>query len=296
MASHQAQETHEAYYVPAQSKWPIVGSIGMLTSVFGGGTMMISDGESGHLILLAGVLILTWMMFGWFGDVIKETHQGLYSAQMDRSFRMGMGWFIFSEVMFFAAFFGALFYVRTFAGPWLGGDGDKGVASMLWPNFEYVWPLMTNPDPALFPGPKETISPWQLPLINTIILITSSVTVTFAHHALRANKRGALKAWLGLTVALAVVFLGLQIAEYVHAYNDLGLTLKSGIYGATFFMLTGFHGAHVLMGTIILSVMLLRIFKGHFTPENHFGFEAASWYWHFVDVVWVGLFIFVYIF
>lgn len=296
MASHQAQETHEAYYVPAQSKWPIVGSIGMLTSVFGGGTMMISNGESGHLILLAGVLILTWMMFGWFGDVIKETHQGLYSAQMDRSFRMGMGWFIFSEVMFFAAFFGALFYVRTFAGPWLGGDGDKGVASMLWPNFEYVWPLMTNPDPALFPGPKETISPWQLPLINTIILITSSVTVTFAHHALRANKRGALKAWLGLTVALAVVFLGLQIAEYVHAYNDLGLTLKSGIYGATFFMLTGFHGAHVLMGTIILSVMLLRIFKGHFTPENHFGFEAASWYWHFVDVVWVGLFIFVYIF
>ncbi|MBL4833982.1 MAG: cytochrome c oxidase subunit 3 [Pseudomonas sp.] len=296
MASHQAQETHEAYYVPAQSKWPIVGSIGMLTSVFGGGTMMISNGESGHLILLAGVLILTWMMFGWFGDVIKETHQGLYSAQMDRSFRMGMGWFIFSEVMFFAAFFGALFYVRTFAGPWLGGDGDKGVASMLWPNFEYVWPLMTNPDPALFPGPKETISPWQLPLINTIILITSSVTVTFAHHALRANKRGALKAWLGLTVALAVVFLGLQIAEYVHAYNDLGLTLKSGIYGATFFMLTGFHGAHVLMGTIILSVMLLRIFKGHFAPENHFGFEAASWYWHFVDVVWVGLFIFVYIF
>jgi cytochrome c oxidase subunit III len=209
MASHQAHETHEAYYVPAQSKWPIVGSIGMLVSVFGGGTMMVSNGESGHLILLAGILILTWMMFGWFGDVVKETHQGLYSAQMDRSFRMGMGWFIFSEVMFFAAFFGALFYVRTFAGPWLGGEGDKGVASMLWPNFEYVWPLMTNPDPSLFPGPKEIISPWQLPLINTIILITSSVTVTFAHHALRANKRGALKAWLGLTVALAVVFLGL---------------------------------------------------------------------------------------
>lgn len=296
MASHEAHETHEAYYVPAQSKWPIVGSIGLLTSVFGGGTMMVSNGESGHLVLLAGVLILTWMMFGWFGDVIKESHQGLYSAQMDRSFRMGMGWFIFSEVMFFAAFFGALFYVRTFAGPWLAGEGDKGVTGMLWPNFEYVWPLMTNPDPGLFPGPQKTISPWQLPLINTIILITSSVTVTFAHHALRANKRGALKAWLGLTVALAVVFLGLQIAEYVHAYNDLGLTLRSGIYGGTFFMLTGFHGAHVLMGTIILSVMLLRIFKGHFTPENHFGFEAASWYWHFVDVVWVGLFIFVYIF
>lgn len=296
MASHEAHGTHEAYYVPAQSKWPIVGAIGLLTSVYGGGTLMVSNGESGRFVLIAGLLILTWMMFGWFGNVIKESHEGLYSAQMDRSFRMGMGWFIVSEVMFFAAFFGALFYVRTFAGPWLGGEGDKGVTAMLWPNFDYVWPLMTNPNPDLFPGPKEIISPWQLPLVNTIILITSSVTVTFAHHALRANKRTALKAWLGLTVALAVVFLGLQIAEYVHAYNDLGLTLDSGIYGATFFMLTGFHGAHVFMGTIILSVMLIRVFKGHFTPEQHFGFEAASWYWHFVDVVWVGLFIFVYIF
>ncbi|KAA0694206.1 cytochrome c oxidase subunit 3 [Halopseudomonas laoshanensis] len=296
MASHDTTSTHEEYYVPAQSKWPIVGSIGLLTSVFGAGTLMNSSGESGLFILLAGALIITWMFFGWFGNVITESHQGLYSAQMDRSFRMGMGWFIFSEVMFFAAFFGALFYVRTFAGPWLSGEGDKGISNMLWEGFQYSWPLMANPDPALFPGPEETISPWQLPLINTILLITSSVTVTFAHHALRAGKRGALKNWLLLTVVLAVVFLSLQIAEYVHAYQDLGLTLNSGIYGATFFMLTGFHGAHVFMGTLILTVMLVRVHKGHFTPENHFGFEAASWYWHFVDVVWVGLFIFVYIF
>ncbi|MFO7706314.1 MAG: cytochrome c oxidase subunit 3 [Halopseudomonas sp.] len=296
MASHDTPSTHEAYYVPAQSKWPIVGSIGLLTSVFGAGTLMNSSGESGLLTLLAGALIITWMFFGWFGNVITESHQGLYSAQMDRSFRMGMGWFIFSEVMFFAAFFGALFYVRTFAGPWLSGEGDKGISNMLWEGFQYTWPLMTNPDPTAFPGPEEIISPWQLPLLNTIILITSSVTVTFAHHALRAGKRGALKNWLLLTVVLAVVFLGLQIAEYVHAYQDLGLTLNSGIYGATFFMLTGFHGAHVFMGTVILTVMLVRVHKGHFTPENHFGFEAASWYWHFVDVVWVGLFIFVYIF
>lgn len=296
MASHETTSTHEEYYVPAQSKWPIVGSIGLLTAVFGAGTLMNSSGESGLLILLAGALIISWMFFGWFGNVITESHQGLYSAQMDRSFRMGMGWFIFSEVMFFAAFFGALFYVRTFAGPWLSGDGDKGISNMLWEGFQYSWPLMTNPDPNLFPGPQEIISPWQLPLLNTIILITSSVTVTFAHHALRAGKRAALKNWLLLTVVLAVVFLGLQIAEYVHAYQDLGLTLNSGIYGATFFMLTGFHGAHVFMGTLILTVMLVRVHKGHFTPENHFGFEAASWYWHFVDVVWVGLFIFVYIF
>ena len=296
MASHDTSSTHEEYYVPAQSKWPIVGSIGLLVSVFGAGTLMNSSGESGLLILLAGALIITWMFFGWFGNVITESHQGLYSAQMDRSFRMGMGWFIFSEVMFFAAFFGALFYVRTFAGPWLSGEGDKGISNMLWEGFQYSWPLMNNPDPNLFPGPQEIISPWQLPLINTILLITSSVTVTFAHHALRAGKRGALKNWLLLTVVLAVVFLSLQIAEYVHAYKDLGWTLNSGIYGATFFMLTGFHGAHVFMGTLILTVMLVRVHKGHFTPENHFGFEAASWYWHFVDVVWVGLFIFVYIF
>ena len=293
--------THEEYYVPAQSKWPIVGSIGLLVTVFGAGTMMNNmtsgaDSSLGQYVFFAGLLILIYMMFGWFSNVVSESHQGLYSAQMDRSFRMGMGWFIFSEVMFFAAFFGALFYVRTLAGPWLAGEGAKADTAMLWPEFEFVWPLLQNPDPQAYPGPTETISPWQLPLINTLLLITSSVTVTFAHHALRAGKRAALKGWLLLTVVLAVVFLTLQIAEYIHAYNDLGLTLASGIYGATFFMLTGFHGAHVLMGTIILTVMLIRVQKGHFTPDNHFGFEAASWYWHFVDVVWVGLFIFVYIF
>ncbi len=292
---------HQLYYVPAQSKWPIVGSIGLLVTVVGAGSMMnnMSAGNEswvGHGIFFAGALILAYMMFGWFANVVQENDKGLYSPQMDRSFRMGMGWFIFSEVMFFAAFFGALFYVRTLAGPWLAGEGHKADTALLWPEFEFVWPLLQNPDPTLFPGPTETISPWQLPLLNTIILITSSVTVTFAHHALRADKRAALKGWLGLTVALAVIFLGLQMAEYVHAYQDLGLTLDSGIYGATFFMLTGFHGAHVLMGTIILAIMLIRIHRGHFTAERHFGFEAASWYWHFVDVVWVGLFIFVYIF
>ncbi|MGB7389317.1 cytochrome c oxidase subunit 3 [Pseudomonas neustonica] len=292
--------SHETYYVPAQSKWPIIASVGLLLTVFGGGSMIngMSSGTgsaAGKWIFFAGALTIAYMMFGWFSSVVKESDQGLYSQQMDRSFRMGMGWFIFSEVMFFAAFFGALFYARTFAGPWLGGDGDKGVANMLWPDFQFAWPLMVNPDAANFPGPKETISPWQLPLFNTIILISSSVTVTFAHHALRADKRGATKAWLGLTVLLGVIFLVLQALEYQHAYHDLGLTLNSGIYGSTFFMLTGFHGAHVTMGTLILAIMLIRITRGHFTPDKHFGFEAASWYWHFVDVVWVGLFVFVYI-
>ena len=292
--------THEQYYVPAQSKWPIIATIGMATTVYGLATwfndISAERAESnGPLIFFIGGLFLAYMLFGWFGNVIRESHAGLYSPQMDRSFRWGMSWFIFSEVMFFVAFFGALFYVRTFAGPWLGGEGAKGVSNMLWEGFEYSWPLLNNPDSKLFPPPSAVIDPWHLPLINTILLVSSSFTLTFAHHALKHGKRGAVKAWLGLTVLLGVSFLGLQIEEYIEAYTKLGLTLGSGIYGATFFMLTGFHGAHVTIGALMLSIMLIRIMRGHFTPEKHFGFEAAAWYWHFVDVVWLGLFIFVYV-
>ena len=292
--------THEQYYVPAQSKWPIIATIGLATTLYGLGTWFNDlkagrDESNGPLIFFIGGLLVAYMLFGWFGNVIKESRSGLYSAQMDRSFRWGMSWFIFSEVMFFAAFFGTLFYIRYWTGPWLGGEGDKGISNMLWPNFEYTWPLLNNPDPKLFPAPEGIIDPWKLPLINTILLVTSSFTVTFAHHALRKGERQKLKLWLAATILLGVTFLVLQAEEYVHAYTELGLTLGSGIYGATFFMLTGFHGAHVTLGALILTVMLVRILRGHFTPEHHFGFEAASWYWHFVDVVWIGLFTFVYV-
>jgi cytochrome c oxidase subunit 3 len=249
----------------------------------------------GPYILGAGFLVLFYVIFGWFRDVITESQSGLYSDQMDRSFRQGMLWFIFSEVMFFAAFFGALFYVRTFSVPWLGGEGEKGVTNMLWEGFQATWPLMVTPDPVQFEGPKELVDPWHLPLLNTVLLISSSVTITIAHHALKAGHRKKLEFWLAATIALAVAFLYFQVVEYIEAYTHLGLTLQSGIYGATFYMLTGFHGFHVTLGTIILFVMLLRIFDGDFTPKQHFAFEAAAWYWHFVDVVWVGLFIFVYI-
>ena len=297
MSSH---ESHESYYVPAQSKWPIIATLGMLFSVYGVGTWfndLKADraDSNGPLIFFVGGLFLAYMLFGWFGNVIKESRSGMYSPQMDRSFRWGMSWFIFSEVMFFAAFFGVLFYVRTWAGPWLGGEGDKGVSNMLWPGFEYSWPLLNTPDPKLYPAPSGTISAWGLPLINTILLVTSSFTLTFAHHALRKNHRKPLTLWLALTVILGISFLGLQVEEYIHAYTELGLTLGSGIYGATFFMLTGFHGAHVTLGALMLSIMLIRIIRGHFSPDKHFGFEAAAWYWHFVDVVWIGLFVFVYV-
>jgi cytochrome c oxidase subunit III len=297
MSSH---ESHENYYVPAQSKWPIIATLGLLISVYGVGTWFNDlsasrEGSNGPLIFFIGSLFLAYMLFGWFGNVIKESRGGLYSPQMDRSFRWGMSWFIFSEVMFFAAFFGVLFYVRTFAGPWLGGEGDKGVSNMLWPGFEYAWPLLNTPDPKLFPAPSGVISAWGLPLVNTILLVASSFTLTFAHHALRKNHRKPLTLWLALTVILGLAFLVLQVEEYVHAYTELGLTLGSGIYGATFFMLTGFHGAHVTFGAIMLTVMLVRVMRGHFSAEQHFGFEAAAWYWHFVDVVWLGLFVFVYV-
>ncbi len=291
---------HEEYYVPAQSKWPIIASLGLLITVFGLGTWFndlsaAREKSHGPLIFFVGALFIAYMLFGWFGNVVRESRAGLYSAQMDRSFRWGMGWFIFSEVMFFAAFFGVLFYVRYWAGPWLAGDGAKGVAHMLWPNFEYSWPLLNNPDPKLFPAPKGVIDPWKLPLINTLLLVSSSFTVTFAHHALKKGQRKPLKLWLAATILLGASFIALQVTEYIEAYHELGLTLGSGIYGATFFMLTGFHGAHVTMGALILTVMLVRILRGHFSADQHFGFEAASWYWHFVDVVWIGLFVFVYV-
>ncbi|WP_263081398.1 cytochrome c oxidase subunit 3 [Endozoicomonas sp. Mp262] len=290
-----------SYYVPAQSKWPIIASIGLFLTLTGTAMMMndMSAGEKSstpHWILFAGGLLMAWMLFGWFGNVIQESRSGLYSPQMDRSFRWGMGWFIFSEVMFFGAFFGVLFYVRFFSIPWLGGEGVGAMTNeLLWPGFTADWPLMQNPDNERYPGASGLIDPFHLPLLNTLLLITSSVTVTFAHHALRRNDRYKLKLWLIATLVFGFAFLFFQVEEYIEAYTELGLTLQAGIYGSTFFILTGFHGAHVTLGAIILTVMLFRVYKGHFEPEKHFAFEAASWYWHFVDVVWVGLFIFVYL-
>lgn len=307
MATENTNSTYETYYVPDQSKFPIFASLGLFLFVFGMGNILndikAEDATgSSTFIALLGFAILGTVLFKWFGTSIRENHQGLPSAQLKRSYVLGMYWFIFSEVMFFAAFFGALFYVRNLAVPWLGGEGEKGVAAILWPNFEAVWPVIANPNEAIFEPPHESMA-WRgwgaaltyLPLWNTIILLTSSVTCHIAHVGLKNNNRKQLIGWLGLTVALGIVFLFLQAEEYIEAYEELGLTLDSGIYGSTFFLLTGFHGFHVTLGAFMLAVMLARAIKGHFKPEDHFGFEAASWYWHFVDVVWVCLFFFVYL-
>ncbi|MET4000241.1 cytochrome c oxidase subunit 3 [Marinobacterium sp. MBR-109] len=288
------------YYVPEQSRWPILASIALFLLAYGAGTLMnaLSAQQGGGLgvaLLLAGALMMGLILVGWFGNVIHESRSGLYSEQMDRSFRWGMSWFIFSEVMFFAAFFGALFYVRVLALPWLGGEGDKGVTELLWPGFVAEWPLFNPPDSARYPGPEAVISPWRIPLLNTCLLVTSSFTLTLAHKALLRDELIMVRRWMTLTILLGLIFIGFQAYEYVQAYQELGLTLQSGIYGATFFILTGFHGLHVTLGTLMLMIILGRVVLGHFSSRQHFGFEAVAWYWHFVDVVWIGLFLFVYV-
>lgn len=284
---------HGSYYVPKPSKWPLMGSVGLTTTLTGAASWMHHDWYGPYLFII-GLFIIIGMMFGWFGQVIYESQKGLYDLQVDRSFRWGMTWFIFSEVCFFGAFFGALFFARLWSVPLLGGDYHPITHITLWPAFQAKWPLLINPDNAVFLGAKEQMGAWGLATINTLILLTSGATITWAHWALKVNKRTQLLISLFLTVALGVSFLFLQAHEYHEAYSKMNLTLDAGIYGTTFFMLTGFHGLHVTIGTIMLIIILFRSFYGHFTPERHFAFEAVAWYWHFVDVVWLFLFIFVY--
>jgi len=291
--STDAHAPHDAnYFVPHGSRWPVFASVALFTTMIGLASWLneVSWGKTVFFVGLAGLLAI---LFKWFGDVIRESLAGHYNKQVDISFRMGMVWFIFSEVMFFAAFFGALFYARQFALPWLNGMGD-GIAthSVLWSEFAGGWP---SNGPGAVGGTYNTIPAWGLPLLNTLILLSSGVTVTIAHHALRAGHRKQLLLFLGLTVLLGGFFLFFQGEEYIHAYKELNLTLGSGIYGSTFFMLTGFHGAHVTLGTIMLAIIWLRCARGHFSRDDHFAFEAVAWYWHFVDVVWLGLFLFVYV-
>jgi cytochrome c oxidase subunit 3 len=273
------------YYVPQPSSWPVVGSIALFLMATGA-TIWFNGAPVAKWIVLVGFLVLVYMMFGWFGKVIHESEGGSYNAQVDVSFRWGMGWFIFSEVMFFAAFFGALFYARVLSVPWLGDLEQK----LLWPDFSAQWPT-AGPAAA---DPFTPMGAWGIPAFNTLLLLSSGVTVTWAHWALKAGNRGQLIWGLIATIALGVTFLGFQAYEYIHAYSDLNLKLTSGIYGSTFFMLTGFHGFHVTVGAIMLTVILGRCIAGHFKPDHHFAFEGVSWYWHFVDVVWLLLFVLVY--
>jgi cytochrome c oxidase subunit 3 len=282
------------YFLPHSAPWPIVGSFALFFLATGIGGFVHNNCVWPYL-LFTGAVLFAVMLFGWFSSVINEGMQGLHSKKMDRSYRWGMFWFIASEVAFFGIFFGALLYTRVFSVPTLGGDwGYPETHQLLWPNFHAVWPLLQNPNTTQFPGPKEAMGAWGIAAINTLILLSSAVAVTWAHWGLLKNRRWQLLSGVILTIVLGLIFLGLQVHEYLIAYLDYHLTLNSGIYGTTFFMLTGFHGLHVTIGLTMLTVILVRCLKGHFLPEHHFGFEAVSWYWHFVDVVWLFLFLFVY--
>jgi cytochrome c oxidase subunit 3 len=294
MSTHTSAHDAGKYYIPHSSHWPIVGSIGLFLLMWGA-VAALNDWGPGWAMLPGG-LTIAFLFFGWFRTVIGENQAGIYNLDVDRSFRMGMMWFIASEVLFFVVFFGALFYSRELSIPWLAGEGAKIFNKLVvWQNYDAAWP--TN-GPAVVGGKAdgtfETIPAFGLPAWNTAILLSSGVTITIAHHALRAGNRGILKIFLAATFLLGFLFVYLQATEYHHAYTELGLRLSTGIYGATFFMLTGFHGLHVTIGAIMLTVIWLRCMKGHFTPQRHFAFEAVAWYWHFVDVVWLILFVFVY--
>ncbi len=280
------------YFVPGPSRHPVMAAIGLFFVILGAG-QWVNGHAWGAYSLLFGLIWWGVILFQWFRDAIRESEGGLYSDRVDVSYRWSMSWFIFSEVMFFGAFFGALFWARAFTLPMLG-DLDHQI---LWPDFRAIWPS-TQPGVTASPAgtvePFQVIGPWPLPTINTALLLTSGVTLTIAHHALRAGNRSKTIAFMWLTVLLGLTFLLVQGYEYAHAYRDLNLKLSSGIFGSTFFMLTGFHGFHVFVGMLMLLFITLRLMKGHFTPERHFGFEGAAWYWHFVDVVWLGLYILVY--
>lgn len=280
------------YFIPAPSRHPVMAAIGLFMVILGAG-QWINGQQWGMYSLIFGLLWFFVVLKQWFGQAIGESESGQYSDRIDMSFRWSMGWFIFSEVMFFAAFFGALYWARVHSVPALGSLDN----ALLWPDFKAIWPSVAaglTAAPAGMVEPFTTMGPWPLPTINTALLLTSGVTLTIAHHALLDGKRGKTIAFMWVTVLLGITFLFVQGYEYSHAYSDLNLKLSSGVYGSTFFMLTGFHGFHVFVGMLMLLFITLRLQKGHFTKDRHFGFEGAAWYWHFVDVVWLGLYFIVY--
>jgi cytochrome c oxidase subunit 3 len=269
-----------------------MGALGLFFVILGAG-QWVNGADWGKYSLAFGLIFFLTVLFQWFSESVGESEGGQYGHKIDLSYRWSMSWFIFSEVMFFGAFFTALWWARDHSVPSLGSLEN----ALIWPNFKAVWPSLAagvTGSPAGIVEPFTTMTPFWLPTINTALLLSSGVTLTIAHHALITSNRAKTIAFMWMTVALGFVFLIVQGYEYYHAYHELNLKLTSGIYGSTFFMLTGFHGFHVFIGMLMLLFITLRLQKGHFTADRHFGFEGAAWYWHFVDVVWLGLYILVY--
>ncbi|PLX36189.1 MAG: cytochrome c oxidase subunit 3 [Hyphomicrobiales bacterium] len=279
----EAHTKNHDYHLVDPSPWPFLASLGAFVLALGAiGLMKWNIGETfsvfgldftGWGVFVIGMLIVLYTMFVWWRDTIKEGQTGFHTPVVQLHLRYGMILFIASEVMFFVAWFWAYFDAALYSGEAIQATRSAFTGG--------EWP----------PQGIHTFDPWHLPLFNTIILLTSGTTVTWAHHALLHNDRNGLKWGLMLTVALGLLFTFVQGVEY----SEAAFAYSGNIYGATFFMATGFHGAHVIIGTIFLLVCLIRAVRGHFTPKEHFGFEAAAWYWHFVDVVWLFLFTFIYV-
>ncbi|KAB2878280.1 MAG: cytochrome c oxidase subunit 3 [Pseudorhodoplanes sp.] len=269
-----AHKVQHDYHLVDPSPWPLIGSISALIMAIGAIGWMHKSYAAAPLVFAAGAIGVLYTMIGWWRDVINEAeHKGNHTRVVQIHHRYGMILFIASEVMFFVAWFWAYFNTALFP------DDIHQIARNEF--IGGVWP----------PKGIETFDPWHLPLLNTLILLTSGTTVTWAHHALLEGDRNGLKNGLWLTIILGILFTSIQAYEYSHA----AFAFKGNIYGATFFMATGFHGAHVIIGTIFLTVCLARAYAGHFTPTQHLGFEFAAWYWHFVDVVWIFLFACIYV-
>lgn len=285
-------DTAQRYYLPHSSRWSFTATLGLFGGMFGGANLLNGNDTVGLPVFAIGIALLLFSIVSWWGTVIRESESGQYHAMEDRSFRWGMVFFILSEVCFFGAFFGALFFSRVFALPWLSGATNNLFTNVLiWPGFHYSWP---SNGPGALGGTFQGMDAGGIAAVNTAMLLTSSVTVTIAHWGLKNGHRGIVKVFLALTFLLGFAFVASQAHEYIHAYQAQHMTLGSGIYGTTFFVLTGFHGTHVTIGAIALLVIWIRVMRGHFDEHHHFGFEAVAWYWHFVDVVWLGLYLFVY--
>lgn len=260
----QLNSNQHGFHLVDPSPWPLISGFSALMLTFGG-VMYMHGYSGGSFIYKFGLVMILYMMYCWWTDIVREaTYEGQHTKQVQNGLKMGVLLFIISEVMFFFAFFWAFFHSSFNPSPAIGG----------------VWP----------PAFIVTLDPWKIPLLNTIILLSSGATVTWAHHAIVMGSKKEASLALTITILLAAVFTGFQGYEYVSA----PFTISDGIYGSTFYMATGFHGFHVFIGTCFLAVCLIRLSLNHFTREHHFGFEAAAWYWHFVDVVWLFLFITIY--
>ena len=289
-------EKNEKYYIPNSSPYPLVGTIGIFLLLFGF-VNWIHEETWGMYCALAGLIIFIGVLCFWFRRIIKEYRTGLSTAaQVQRAYRWGVFWFLFTEALFFFGLFFALFYVQVFGIKWLAGEGHGAVTHlMLWPNFQHGWPVMSLPNPNQYTGPAEGPNPWGIPLLNTLVILISVFTITMARKATFEMKRKKMLSYQMATILLAVVFLVLQGFEYYYAYTEEMLKLGSGIYGNIFYFMTGFDGLHVVAGIIMLLVIFFRMKRGDYDSQRNLGVRLISWYWYFVAIVWILLFLFLYI-